>query len=48
MVLDLEAQNTQLRAEQQEQQWLKPASISANRSPTRTSSSNKPRSTRER
>ena len=27
MVLDLEAQNTQLRAEKQEQQWLKTASI---------------------
>ena len=48
MVLDLEAQNTQLRAESEEQQWLKTASIPASRSPKRTSSSNKPRSTRGR
>ena len=48
IVLDLEAQNTQLRAEKEEQQWLKTASIPASRSPKRTSSSNKPRSTRSR
>jgi len=48
MVLDLEAQNTQLRAEKEEQQWLKTASIPASRSPKRTSSNNKPRSTRSR
>jgi MerR family transcriptional regulator/heat shock protein HspR len=48
MVLDLEAQNTQLRAEKEEQQWLKTASMPASRSPKRTSSSNKPRSTRSR
>ncbi len=44
MVLDLEAQNTQLREEKDEQQWLKTASIPATRSPKRTSSNNKPRS----
>jgi DNA-binding transcriptional MerR regulator len=43
MVLDLEEQTTQLRAEKEEQQWLKTASIPANRSPKRTSSNNKPR-----
>jgi MerR family transcriptional regulator, heat shock protein HspR len=48
MVLDLEAQNTQLRAEKDERQWLKTASIPASRSPRQTSSSNKPRSTRSR
>jgi len=47
-VLDLEAQNTELRAEREEHQWLKTASIPASRSPKRTSSSNKPRSTRSR
>lgn len=45
MVLELEAQNTQLRAAKEERQWLKTASIPASRSPKRTSSSNKPRST---
>jgi DNA-binding transcriptional MerR regulator len=48
MVLDLEAQNTQLRAEKEEHQWLKTASIPASRSPKPTCSSNKPRSTRSR
>jgi len=48
MVLDLEAQNTQLRAEKEEQQWPATASIPASRSPKRTSSSNKPRPTRSR
>jgi DNA-binding transcriptional MerR regulator len=38
MVLDLEAQK-------EEQQWLKTASIPASRSPNRTCSSSKPRST---
>jgi DNA-binding transcriptional MerR regulator len=51
MVMDLQDENTQLRAEKEEQQWLptapiKPASIPASRSPKRTSSNSKPRSTR--
>ena len=33
MVLDLEAQNTQLREEKEDQQWLKTASIQPTRSP---------------
>jgi DNA-binding transcriptional MerR regulator len=53
MVMDLQDENTQLRAEKEEQQWLptapiKIASIPASRSPKRTSSSSKPRSTRRR
>jgi MerR family transcriptional regulator/heat shock protein HspR len=48
MVLDLETQNTQLRAEKEDQQWLKSAAIPATRSRKRTSSTNKPRSTRSR
>jgi DNA-binding transcriptional MerR regulator len=48
MVLDLEAQNSQLRAAKEEQQWLKTGSIRASRSPKRTSSSNEPGSTRSR
>jgi MerR family transcriptional regulator/heat shock protein HspR len=48
MVLDLEAQNTALRADQEEQQWLKTASIPANRPAKRTSSSTPPRPTRVR
>lgn len=48
MVLDLEAQNTQLRAEKEDQQWLTTASIPATRSRKRTSSTNKPRSPRSR
>jgi hypothetical protein len=48
MVLDLEAQNSRLRAQKEEHQWLKTASIPASRSPKRTSSSSKPRSTRSR
>jgi DNA-binding transcriptional MerR regulator len=48
MVLDLEAQNAALRAEKEEQQWLKTASVPAGRSPKRTSWNNKPRSTRRR
>ena len=48
MVLDLEAENTQLRAEKEDQQWLKTASIPARRSSKRTSSNNKPGATRNR
>jgi MerR family transcriptional regulator, heat shock protein HspR len=48
---DLQDENTQLRAEKEEQQWLptapiKTASIPASRSPKRTSSSSRSRSTR--
>jgi MerR family transcriptional regulator/heat shock protein HspR len=51
MVMDLQDENTQLRAEKEEQQWLltapiKAASIPASRSPKRTSSNSKPRPTR--
>jgi DNA-binding transcriptional MerR regulator len=46
LVMDLQDENTQLRADKEEQQWLTTASIPATRSPTRTSSSSKPRSTR--
>ena len=46
MVLDLQDENTQLRAEKEEQPWLTTASIPASRSPKRTSSNSKPRSTR--
>jgi DNA-binding transcriptional MerR regulator len=46
MVMDLQDENTQLRADKEEQPWLKTASIPATRSPKRTSSSSKPRSTR--
>ncbi len=51
MVMDLQDENSQLRADKEEQQWLPTApitnaSIPASRSPKRTSSSNKPRSTR--
>ena len=45
MVMDLQDENSQLRAEKEEQQWLKIASIPASRSPKRTSSNSKPRST---
>jgi MerR family transcriptional regulator/heat shock protein HspR len=48
MVLDLEAQNAALRAEKEEQRWLETASIPASRSSKRTSSNDKPRSTRRR
>lgn len=48
MVLDLETQNTQLRAENEEQQWLRTAPIPTTRSPKRTASNNKPRSSRPR
>jgi MerR family transcriptional regulator, heat shock protein HspR len=46
MVMDLQDQNTQLRAEKEEQQWLTTGSIPASRSPKRTSSSSRSRSTR--
>jgi DNA-binding transcriptional MerR regulator len=46
MVMDLQDENTQLRADKEEQPWLKTASIPATRSPKRISSSSKPRSTR--
>jgi MerR family transcriptional regulator, heat shock protein HspR len=50
MVMDLQDENSQLRAEKEEQQWLPTepnngASTPASRSPKRTSSSSKPRST---
>jgi MerR family transcriptional regulator/heat shock protein HspR len=48
MVLELEAQNTELRAEKEEEKWLKTASIPASRSAKRTSSNIKPPSTRTR
>ena len=48
MVMDLQDQNNQLRAEKEEQQWLKSASIPASRPPKRTSSSSRSRSTRRR
>jgi len=48
MVMDLQDENTQLRAEKEEQSWLKPASIRPSRSRTPTSSTSKPRSTRRR
>ena len=37
MVLDLEDENTQLRAEKEEQQWLTTASIRPRKSPRQTS-----------
>lgn len=46
MVLDLQDENRQLRAEKQEQQWLQSASIPASRSRKQTSSKSKSRSTR--
>lgn len=45
MVMDLQDENSQLRAEKEEQSWLKPASIPSSRSRTRTSPSNRRRST---
>jgi MerR family transcriptional regulator/heat shock protein HspR len=48
MVMDLQDENNQLRAEKEEQQWLPKASIPASRSPKRTSSSSRSRSTRRR
>ena len=46
MVMDLQDENSQLRAEREEQQWLKTASIPAGSPSKRTSSSSKRRSTR--
>ena len=48
MVMDLQDENSQLRAEREKQSWLKTASIRASRHPKRTASSSKPRSTRPR
>lgn len=48
MVLDLEAQNDDLRAEKQEQQWRAIAAIPSSRPPKRTSSSRSDRATRSR
>jgi DNA-binding transcriptional MerR regulator len=44
MVIDLQDENSQLRAEKEEQQWLPSAPIPASRSPKRASSTGKPRS----
>jgi MerR family transcriptional regulator, heat shock protein HspR len=46
MVMDLQDENNQLRAEKEEQEWLPTAPISASRSPKRTSSSSRSGSTR--
>lgn len=46
MVLNLEAENTQLREEKEDHQWLQTVPIPATRSRKRTSSTNKPRQTR--
>jgi MerR family transcriptional regulator/heat shock protein HspR len=46
MVLDLQDENRQLRAEKEEHEWLSIASIPASRPPKKTSSSRKPRSSR--
>ena len=46
MVIALQDENTQLRAEKEEQQWLSTASIPMTKSRTRTSSSSRSRSTR--
>ena len=48
MVMDLEDENSRLRAEKEEQKWLLSASIPATRSPKRISSSSKPRPPRRR
>ena len=45
MVLDLEEQNRRLRAEKEDQPWPRTASTRANRSPKRTSSNSRSRST---
>lgn len=46
MVMDLQDENNQLRAEKEEQRWLQSASTPASRSPKRTASSSRSRSTR--
>lgn len=48
MVLNLEADNTELRAEKEEQQWPKTASIPASRSRRQISSTSRHQSTRSR
>jgi MerR family transcriptional regulator/heat shock protein HspR len=42
MVLDLEKQNAQLRAENEDQRWLRTAPVTARRSPRKTSSRKAP------
>jgi DNA-binding transcriptional MerR regulator len=46
MVIDLQDENSQLRAEKEEQQWLPSAPTPASRSANRTSTNGKPSSTR--
>jgi len=46
MVMDLQDEKANSARKREEQQWLPTASIPASRPPKRTSSSNKPRSTR--
>jgi MerR family transcriptional regulator, heat shock protein HspR len=46
MVMDLQDENTQLRAEKNEHPWLKPASLPGSKPAKRVSSSSKPRSSR--
>jgi MerR family transcriptional regulator, heat shock protein HspR len=46
MVMDLQDENNQLRAEKEEQQWLPSTSTPASSPPKRTSSSSRSRSTR--
>ena len=48
MVMDLQDENSELRAEKEEHRWLATASIPASTSPKPTSSTSKPRSTRRR
>jgi DNA-binding transcriptional MerR regulator len=48
MVLDLEAQNTQLQADKEDQQWSTTTTSRATRSPKRASSNNEHPSTRPR
>jgi DNA-binding transcriptional MerR regulator len=48
MVLDLQDENNQLRAEKDEHQWLSTARIPATRSSKRTSAGKRPRSTSSR
>jgi DNA-binding transcriptional MerR regulator len=48
MVLDLETQNAQLRADKEEEQWPNTASIRRGRSPRRTASNRQSQPTRKR
>ena len=48
MVMDLQDENTQLRAEKEEHKWLANTGTPASKSPKPTSSTSKPRSTRRR